>query len=533
MTQNLSHALESHVAEQKYHRTHLIDQDVLRTAFAHAMSVMYKDEVPLYGDLVEIVREINQAVITEEMAAAGRTNDHQQPLWDEKKERLDLERHGAIRLGSAYELGVIQRVFALIGLYPVGYYDLSPAGLPMHATAFRPVSQQSLARNPFRVFTTLLRPELLEPRPRELALSMIARRKIFTDELLDHVEQGEAQGGFTPAQVPSFISEALKTFRWQHSATCSLEDYQALKAEHAILADISCFGTAHINHLTPRTLDIDRTYTLMKSRNLKVKDGIEGPPRRSVPVLLRQTSFLALEERVHFGGGGGGGASAAAESTIVQGMHKARFGEIEQRGAALTAKGRALYDGMLAQGDLPDRSCTFNARIPDNWNDLRRLGLVYCLYRVKAHNSSSSSQSESVARGKQVSATQLLDAGILEAIPQTYEDFLPLSAAGIFRSNLSDTDSTGGTSSTSSTSSNPNASDASSGTVGTDTNHVEQEPPQSSSHQYWSFPDQDGLEVALGRRVMDPYEWYGRAQEDSLKMCSDVLGMVISDRVMT
>lgn len=291
MTQTLSHALESHGAEQKYHRTHLIDQDVLRTAFAHAMSVMYKDEVPLYGDLVEIVREINQAVITEEMAAAGRTNDHQQPLWDEKKERLDLERHGAIRLGSAYELGVIQRVFALIGLYPVGYYDLSPAGLPMHATAFRPVSQQSLARNPFRVFTTLLRPELLEPRPRELALSMIARRKIFTDELLDHVEQGEAQGGFTPAQVPSFISEALKTFRWQHSATCSLEDYQALKAEHAILADISCFGTAHINHLTPRTLDIDRTYTLMKSRNLNVKDGIEGPPRRSVPVLLRQTSF--------------------------------------------------------------------------------------------------------------------------------------------------------------------------------------------------------------------------------------------------
>lgn len=170
-------------------------QDELRSAFYLAMPTMYRDEVPLYGDLVQVVREIDQAVL-EEVDTANRRNDETH-VGDYENERLDLERHGAIRLGSPEKLGMIRRVFALIGLYSVGYYDLFVADLPLHATAFRPVSQHSLACNPFRVFTTLLRPELLEPRsPRSLALSMINRRKIFTNELLDLIELGESQCGF-------------------------------------------------------------------------------------------------------------------------------------------------------------------------------------------------------------------------------------------------------------------------------------------------------------------------------------------------
>ena len=38
-------------------------KDDLRTAFALSMSSMYKTEVPLYSDLVEIVRDVNQRVI--------------------------------------------------------------------------------------------------------------------------------------------------------------------------------------------------------------------------------------------------------------------------------------------------------------------------------------------------------------------------------------------------------------------------------------------------------------------------------------
>ncbi|SUB16695.1 Uncharacterized protein conserved in bacteria [Pantoea agglomerans] len=33
----------------------------------------------------------------------------------------------------------------------------------------------------------------------------------------------------------------------------------------------------------------------------------------------------------------------------IQGTHTARFGEIEQRGVALTPQGRALYDRLLSE----------------------------------------------------------------------------------------------------------------------------------------------------------------------------------------
>lgn len=36
-----------------------------------------------------------------------------------------------------------------------------------------------------------------------------------------------------------------------------LEEYVKLNSEHPIVADIASFPSAHINHLTPRTLDID------------------------------------------------------------------------------------------------------------------------------------------------------------------------------------------------------------------------------------------------------------------------------------
>ncbi|HRD84765.1 MAG TPA: DUF1338 family protein, partial [Rubrivivax sp.] len=50
------------------------------------------------------------------------------------RERLDLERHGAIRVGTPAELAMLGRVFAVMGMHPVGYYDLTVAGVPVHAT---------------------------------------------------------------------------------------------------------------------------------------------------------------------------------------------------------------------------------------------------------------------------------------------------------------------------------------------------------------------------------------------------------------
>jgi uncharacterized glyoxalase superfamily metalloenzyme YdcJ len=265
------------------------DCNVLRTKFSTAMSDMYKAEVPLYADLIDIVTEVNSTVIFESSISEN---------WFEEDvvdiNRLTLERHGAIRLGTPQELKTVGRLFSQLGMFPVGYYDLSIAGLPMHATAFRPTDAVALEKNPFRVFTTLLRPELLSEDSRRLSQQILQKRNIFTDRLLELLDEAESHGGLCDDLGDEFVQEALQTFQWHTNATATYEEYISLKHEHSILADVASFPNAHINHLTPRTLDIDMAQTAMQERGLAIKDRIEGPPFRKCQILLRQTSFKAL-----------------------------------------------------------------------------------------------------------------------------------------------------------------------------------------------------------------------------------------------
>ena len=399
----------------------LISTDEIRTRFSRAMSEMYRAEVPHYGTLMSLVAEVNAATLAADPALrAGLTRTGE-------LERVDGERHGAIRLGTAAELSTMRRLFAVMGMVAVGYYDLSAAGVPVHSTAFRPIGDANLAKNPFRLFTSLLRLELIaDPGLRSEAEAILARRRIFTPAALAMVERFERQGGLTGTEADLFVREALETFRWHGDATIDAETYARLSQAHRLVADVVSFRGPHINHLTPRTLDIDAVQARMPARGITPKEVIEGPPTRACPILLRQTSFRALAEPVMFAG-----ATAA-------GSHTARFGEIEQRGLALTSKGRALYDRMLASVFEADddgaghaaRLRTAFAAFPDDHETLRREGLGFFRYALAEEP-----PAHGVPTGP-ASIDALVAAGHVQAFPIIYEYFLPVSAAGIFQSNL-------------------------------------------------------------------------------------------------
>lgn len=406
--------------------TQHLSPDEIRSLFAQAMSRMYRDEVPLYGTLMELVAEVNAATLASDAALAGRLQR------SDALDRLDEERHGAIRVGTPRELATLRRMFAVMGMAPVGYYDLAVAGVPVHATAFRPVDAAALARNPFRVFTSLLRLELVEDADlRAEAARILDAREIFTARAVELIERFEQAGGLTSDEATAFVGEALETFRWHSEATVPHATYRALLAAHRLVADVVCFRGPHINHLTPRTLDIDAAQTAMQARGIDAKAVIEGPPRRKCPILLRQTSFKALQEPVQFPSGDGGDA----------GTHTARFGEIEQRGLALTPKGRALYDELLGRAraaggagstgeDYGTRLASAFADFPDDDDTLRREGLGYYRYTL------TDAGRADPARVTGSTLDEAIASGLVAADPVVYEDFLPVSAAGIFQSNL-------------------------------------------------------------------------------------------------
>ncbi|QEM83595.1 VOC family protein [Halomonas binhaiensis] len=394
-----------------------VSSNEIRDRFSRAMSAMYQAEVPQYGTLLELVETVNRETLEArpELKASLEARG--------ELERLGVERHGAIRVGTAEELAMLRRLFAVMGMYPVGYYDLSEAGVPVHSTAFRPVEDEALARNPFRLFTSLLRLELIEDAAlRQRAADILAQRDIFTPGVRELIAAFENEGGLTSDQADRFVAEALETFRWHQHATVDRATYDDLHAAHRLIADVVCFRGPHINHLTPRTLDIDEVQRRMPAAGMSPKVVIEGPPRRQCPILLRQTSFKALEEVTRFVGD-------------AEGSHTARFGEIEQRGMALTPRGRELYDRLLNEARQAATGADNEAHqahladvfeaFPDDDTILRREGLAFFEYRL--------APGESQAEGK---LEELLAAGTIIADPITYEDFLPVSAAGIFQSNL-------------------------------------------------------------------------------------------------
>lgn len=397
-----------------------LSADRIRTRFSQAMSAMYQREVPQYGTLMQLVATVNERTLDADCALKDRFTAA------DEIDRLNIERHGAIRVGTAAELATLRQLFAVMGMSPVGYYDLSQAGVPVHSTAFRPVDDAALRRNPFRVFTSLLRPELIDdPALREKATTILDARDIFTPRCRALLRVHQEQGGFTADQAEAFVTEALETFRWHAHSPVDSQTYQALNQQHRLIADVVCFPGCHINHLTPRTLDIDRVQQLMPSRGIDPKTLIEGPPRRQVPILLRQTSFRALEEAIIFQDG-------------HPGTHTARFGEIEQRGVALTPKGRALYDRLLSEagsGQDNEQHQQHLAAIfrdfPDDETTLRQQGLAWFHYRL-----SEKGMMTPPAQGE--SLETLIAQGRVVADPIVYEDFLPVSAAGIFQSNLGD-----------------------------------------------------------------------------------------------
>ena len=440
-----------------------ITADEIREQFSQAMSAMYQQEVPQYGTLLELVADVNLAVLE------NNPQLHEKMVNADELARLNVERHGAIRVGTAQELATLRRMFAIMGMYPVSYYDLSQAGVPVHSTAFRPIDDASLARNPFRVFTSLLRLELIENEIlRQKAAEILRQRDIFTPRCRQLLEEYEQQGGFNETQAQEFVQEALETFRWHQSATVDEETYRALHNEHRLIADVVCFPGCHINHLTPRTLDIDRVQSMMPECGIEPKVLIEGPPRREVPILLRQTSFKALEETVLFAG-------------QKQGTHTARFGEIEQRGVALTPKGRQLYDDLLRNAGTGQDNLTHQMHLqetfrtfPDSEFLMRQQGLAWFRYRLTP---SGETHRQAIHPGDD--PQPLIERGWVVAQPITYEDFLPVSAAGIFQSNL-----------------------------GNET--------QACNH---GDASREAFEQALGGPVLDEFQLYQEAEERSKRRC--------------
>ncbi|MBX3388961.1 MAG: VOC family protein [Phycisphaeraceae bacterium] len=470
------------------------------------LSSMFGKEVPLYDKALLVNKVCNTCVCS----LLGKKYPGFS-ISEAQLEKTSGERHGAIRIGRPDEYRWIARFFHQFAMEPHNFYDMANVGAksqPIIATAFR-----SVLNPEHRVFTSLLLTDYFDEQTRSRIEKLLATRNVFSDRAKQLIEKGEKQGGLDDNDANELIREATqRIFKWTGKA----RDYRLYKdlcdAGFKIAADIACFESHHLNHLTPNTFSMD-LYTaamkfcmgelpesdfrkratttlsrlrkfadrdfmklhfkhltreqidalpmaeanagdvaslvesltkrlsepdlqLSKLKHAGFKDFTEGPSQ-DTPVLLRQDAYKALTERVTF---------TNPDGTVVDTTHTARFGEIEQRFYATTPAGRDLYDKCLTQNDAQrdkdpsivkrdfaayeSQSAGAFAPFPKTLRELAEKNIVYGRFAPTA---------KGLAANGSVQSTDMRDLvsqGFAQIEGLRYEDFLPVSAAGIFASNL-------------------------------------------------------------------------------------------------
>ncbi len=471
-----------------------------------SLSASFATEVPLYGKSLDVNLACN-LIACDLLALAF-------PGFSMTADRIEAasgERHGAIRIGTPEEYRWVARFFAVFGMEPHNFYDMSRVGAksqPVIATAFR-----SREHPEHRVFSSLLMTEYFDDETRLRIEGLLAQRSVWTDRAKELIEKAERDGCLSWPDAQALIDEAVeRIFKWTGTARDHALFQHLCDAGFKIAADIACFEAHHLNHLTPNTfcMDLysaameyclgeiaepgfrdraeralaqmltiaDADYLRLHFKNLTAddvarfgraspgrdkivglvdrlfaefakpqfhfadldhsgfKDFTEGPDA-ATPIFLRQDAYKALSEEVIF---------RAADGSTVHSTHTARFGEIEQRFFAATPLGRSIYQrcndaAEAARGtSLPDPAhdhagfqaayAKFYDEIPKTLRDLLRAGLVFGEYFPT---------SKGLAHKGQLPTDdihELVHLGYVDVEGIRYEDFLPVSAAGIFASNL-------------------------------------------------------------------------------------------------
>ena len=335
-------------------------------------------------------------------------------------------------------------------------------------------------------------PRFFSPDLKEELAAFFDKRELFGEELLELSDRAAAGRGLAEREADRLLELATGAFELS-SDPVDHDWYRRLEAISAVASDIGGVTSTHINHLTPRVLDIDALYIGMESLGITMIDEIQGPPRWDGPdVLLRQTSFRALGEERLF---------RHADGSIKPGELRVRFGEVEARGIALTPAGRDLYDQMVAEVDnrlneSPEQNRQEVARavweesLPRTEAELAARGLAFFTFAARPDKLSG-------AHNGPITLAELIASGAAVPQPIVYEDFLPRSAAGIFQSNLTD---------------------------------------EGSKNEAEAAADYDihRMTRIIGREVRDPYELYQAQQDAAVVELSAALGVeIVPDAVVS
>jgi len=390
--------------------TNLVASSAIRQKIVAAILADFQQSMPIYAEMMSVAKNINDA--------AG----------PEESDRLGRIMHAAIRCASPQELRTVKDILALMGCEPVNYYDLREK-VSVQSTAFRPTCPLDIQRNGFRLFCSMLSIDCITESDRHFVESIIGRRDLFSETLQDLLETGKQQGGLDEQQGEAFVAECVNLFIRPETAMVSKTEHEQLRAINKVAAQVLVTNSLAFNHLTPSVASVPEAHRQMLQRGIQTIPVWQGPVGKDV--VLRQTSCLAPPVKLKF---------PADDGAFVEADYQETFVEFEERLNALTAKGRLWFEDLFARGKQQLALSEADPGYADHYYEVMSAALepfpsdlMECWTQELAYFTFECD--EKTIEGDRTFA-QLVSDGVIQLVPQKYEDFFGPAATNIFNSNI-------------------------------------------------------------------------------------------------
>ena len=213
----------------------------------------------------------------------------------------------------------------------------------------------------------------------------------------------------------------------------SLAEYEKLKKINRVAAQVLVCNSLAFNHLTPSVASVPAAHEEMLRQGIKTIPVWQGPVGKDV--ILRQTSCLAPAIILKF---------PQDDGTFIEAEYQETFVEFEERLQALTPQGREVFESLFEEGKqalrLKESDPNYTEHyydvmrealgdFPSDLQELWKRGLAYFTFEL-------SEESLSQTFTKEKSLNELVEQGVVNLIPQQYEDFFGPAATNIFNSNI-------------------------------------------------------------------------------------------------
>lgn len=346
-----------------------VESDEIRLKYVQMISDLFHSRYSVYGVVFDIVRDVNN------MALIQNASLYDEMVKKGQKQTFSQELSAHYILFNPGDLGIIRRIFAVMGLYPVGFYNLDLNGKSLASTLFKPLNKIALKQQPFRITVSLANQSF----DNECEQHNVPKNRLdLSEKFLGLLQKFEKYSALNELDVHYFIQELQENLHKPDYDMQCCEQRPFRSSMNQIRESIMIRSTSLA------CLNLPKVIEELKHFDLYAIDDLDGPSDRKHPLLFNKMNInLRSKHPDH-------------QKSDSDNQNIPVFTiQLEQRGLALTAKGHQFFKSILSnlksrleprtRLSLVQKRKLMNQvfkRFPDSSYSLYRKGLAYFTFSV-------------------------------------------------------------------------------------------------------------------------------------------------------